>query len=383
MALEFALPDIGEGLADATVLEWLVAVGDEVGMDEPLVSLETDKAVVDMPAPRAGVVLHHGAAAGDVLAVGELLVVIGEPEEEWRPAAEPGPASADAAPIVGTIASEAETLAPAGTVQALPRIRKLAAELGVDLGAVAGSGAGGRITEADVRAAAPADPLDGTDADRVPLSPTRRAIAEHLARSWREIPHVWTYGSADAAPLLAARKRHTDETGGPVPLEALLVRAVTPLLAEHQLFNATFGGDHVLQHRRYDVGFAVDGPEGLVVAVLRGADRLGVAELAAEVARLAAAVRDRSVRADELRGATFTVSNIGAVGGRYGTPIVPHGTTAILSVGRADEAPVVRDGQVVVAREFPLSLGYDHRVIDGAAGRRFLAAVVERLESPE
>jgi pyruvate dehydrogenase E2 component (dihydrolipoamide acetyltransferase) len=298
-------------------------------------------------------------------------VVIGEPEEEWspEPAAEREPPRS-AAPVVGTLEEADEG------VRALPMIRRLAAEMGVELAAVVGSGPGGRITREDVEAAATATgPID-----RVKLSPTRATIARHLSRSWQEIPHVTTYDEADAANLLAARSRLA-AAGEAIPLEALLIARVTPLLAEYAEFNATLQGEHLLLRRHYDVGFAVDTPDGLMVAVVRGADRRDLPGIATEVRRLAGAARDRTIAGEEMRGVTFTISNIGAVGGRYGTPIIPLGTTAILSVGRADERPVVRDGAIVVGRELPLSLSYDHRVIDGALGRRFMAAVVAALEA--
>ena len=372
MALEFLLPDIGEGLAEATIVAWHVPVGAAVGLDEPLVELETDKAVVEMPAPRAGFVLHHGAGPGEVLEVGSVLVVIGADGEVWEPPAStlevlPG---ADA-PIVGTLEEGRD---PGPRPQALPVVRRLAEDLGVDLVTLAGSGPGGRITRSDVEGAA-----EGTEAgDRVRLSPTRLAIARNLARSWQEIPHVTTFGEADADGLLDERSRLA-AAGDHVPLEALLIHRLTPLLARFPEFNATLDGDYLILKRSRDVGFAVDTPDGLMVAVVRGAQGRSVTELAAEVSRLSAATRNRTAAPHELRGATFTVSNIGAVGGRYGTPIVPYGTTAILSVGRAEPLPVVRGGVVAVAREFPLSLSYDHRVIDGSLGRRFLAAVAEAI----
>jgi pyruvate dehydrogenase E2 component (dihydrolipoamide acetyltransferase) len=357
MATEFLLPDIGEGLTEATVVEWLASVGDEVALDGPLVEMETDKAITEIPTPVAGVLLYQGAPAGETIAVGQLLAVIGVAGEKWAPA----PAEV-AAPIVGTL-QEAVT----GT-QALPAVRKLAAELGVDVADVVGSGPGGRITASDVEAAA-------GGAARVALSPIRRAIADNLARSWREIPHVTTFGEADAVPMLAARK----ESGQ--PLEAHLIAAVAPLLAEYGDFNATFSGDAVLRHTNYDVGFAVDTPEGLMVAVVRGADTKSLADLGGEVTRLAAATKNRTASVDDLRGQTFTISNIGAVGGGYGTPIIPYGTTAILSIGLAAPTPGVVDGEVAVVQRFPLSLSYDHRVIDGAMGRAFLGAVIAAIET--
>jgi pyruvate dehydrogenase E2 component (dihydrolipoamide acetyltransferase) len=385
MALVFRLPDIGEGLTEATVVRWIVAVGDSVGMDEPMVEMETDKAVVEIPAPRAGVVLHHGAVAGETIPVDDILVVIGDAGEEWDPAAapidrpQPSPVRTEAAPIVGNL-EEAELIddpRPPTGAQALPLVRRLATTLGVDLDSVSGSGPGGRITREDVDAAAQATgPME-----RVRMSPMRLAISRNLSRSWQEIPHVTTYGEARAEPLLDERKRLHDDSGTAIPLEAFLMRILIPLLGEHPEFNAAVDGEDVLYRRAYDIGFAVDTPSGLMVAVVRDAEQRSLEDIGVEIARLATAARDRKITAAEMRGATFTVSNIGAVGGRYGTPIIPYGTSAILSVGRADVGPVVRDGELGVGREFPLSLSYDHRIIDGGQGRAFLAALIAGIEA--
>ena len=227
MAHEFHLPDIGEGLTEATIISWYVDVGDEIGLDEPMVEVETDKAVVDIPSPHAGVLLHQGGEAGDTIAVESLLAVVGDAGEAWEPAA--APVTADAAPIVGTLdEAPAVVTSQPGQVAALPKVRRLATELGVDLAAITGSGVGGRITEDDVRAASVG--TDSGPADRVPMSATRRAIADNMARSWREIPHVTTYGEVDATPLLTRR----DALGKPA-LDAVIVAAIAPLLAEHRL----------------------------------------------------------------------------------------------------------------------------------------------------
>ena len=294
MAREFHLPDIGEGLAEATIVEWFVAVGEAVDVDGPLVEVETDKAVVEIPAPVGGVLLHRGADEGETIEVESLLAVIGEAGEEWTPAA----AGTEAAPIVGTLDEtpevfEGRSLRPG----ALPMVRKLASELGVDVDSLAGSGPGGRVTEDDVRAAF----ADVGPTRRVPLSATRKAIVRNLTRSWQEIPHVTTYGEVDAAPLLERRKAL-----GNLPLEALLINAVVPVLREFPSFNATFAGDAIVENLRYDVGFAVDSPDGLMVAVIREAGGRSVEDLGTEVTRLAAAARDRTAAPDELRGQTFT-----------------------------------------------------------------------------
>jgi pyruvate dehydrogenase E2 component (dihydrolipoamide acetyltransferase) len=374
MATEFHLPDIGEGLAEATILQWFVAVGETVEADAPLVEVETDKAVVEIPAPIGGVVLHHGAPVDAVLPVEHLLAVIGVEGESWSPGEASTTAveheSDSAAPIVGTLDSS-EAPAIGSGVQALPMVRRLAGELGVDLDALTGTGPGGRVTDDDVRSAAS---LSLGPHTRVVLSATRKAIIKNLTRSWQEIPHVTTYGSVDAAPMLEARNE-----AGKVPLEAVLIARLVPVLKAHRSFNATYAGDSVIEHDRYDIGFAVDTPDGLMVAVVVDADTKSVSDLGADITRLASGARERRLGRAELTGQTFTISNIGAVGGRYGTPIVPYGTTAILSIGRAEPEAVVRDGAIVIATEFPLSLSYDHRVIDGGAGRAFMADVVAAL----
>ena len=462
MAQEFRLPDIGEGLAEAEIVRWLVEVGDTVVADQPVVEVETDKAVVEIPTPFGGTVLRLGGEPGEVIEVGEILLVVGsadddrslqadndepggvredetEEEAEDEKAAGAGPTdlpespgtSHVAAPIVGTLSEEAEVLrprqAPAERPQtrakALPVVRKLARDHGVDIDSIRGSGPGGRITREDVmaavgeeadsasavrpeaRTAAPAtevtardqsenepsdvqpsqpkrDPSKRSDTQRERMSRLRRTIASNMSKSWSEIPHVTTFDDIDATRLLETRSALSQRHGTKIPIEALVIKAVLPALDEFPEFNASIDGEELVLHGSRDVGVAVDTPDGLMVAVVADAGSRGVLGLASEVVRLGEGARERSLSPDELSGQTFTVSNIGAVGGGHGTPIVPHGTTAILSVGRAVDRPVARDGKVAVSSVMPLSLSYDHRVIDGAQGRRFMALVMENLEEP-
>ena len=370
MAQEFVVPDIGEGLTQMTVLKWLINIGSEVSMDQPLVEVETDKAVVDIPSPYPGTLLFQGAQEGEDLNVGATLAVVGEADEQWEPVDRPAQEPAEAAPIVGTLLEAG----PANGPQALPVVRKLADDLGVDLAAVVGSGQAGRVTAADVEAAAGAG-------RREPLSRRRRAIADHLSKSWREIPHVTTFGSARAERLLSERKRLLAEAEGPMPLEALLISSLIPLLQEFPDFNASLIGSDVLYREHYDIGIATHTDDGLVAPVIRGAEALSIHQLADTIIRLAKSSRTGKLAPDELRGATFTLSNIGAVGGGYGTPIIPYGTVSIISFGRAAEKAVVEDGVPAVGMVLPISLSYDHRLIDGARGREFMAAVVDRIES--
>jgi pyruvate dehydrogenase E2 component (dihydrolipoamide acetyltransferase) len=413
VAREFLLPDIGEGLTEAEIVRWLIPEGGRVEADQPVVEVETDKAVVEIPSPYAGIVLRHGGAEGETIRVGSVLVVIaeeGEVEASTSSAPEPEP-TPSAPPIVGSLSEEAEMLSPAGqtaagegatAVKALPIVRKLARDMGVDLGQVRGSGPEGRITREDVLAVAPpttetsapaAEPAPQAEAagspapvsaedERRPLSRLRRTIAANMAKSWAEIPHVTTFDEVDATRLLEIRSALGARHEVRLPMEALVIKAVIPALEAFPEFNATLDGDDLIVHGTHHIGIAVDTPDGLLVAVIRDAGHRGILDVASEVRRLGEGARERSLSPDQLAGQTFTVSNIGAVGGGQGTPIVPYGTTAILSVGRAQEKVLVNNGDLAIAPVMPLSLSYDHRVIDGAQGRRFMALVIENLEEP-
>jgi pyruvate dehydrogenase E2 component (dihydrolipoamide acetyltransferase) len=377
VAQEFLLPDIGEGLTEAEIVGWFVDVGDEVAAGQALCEVETAKAVVELPSPYAGVLLHRGAAEGETIEVGRIVAVLGSPGESWK---------ADGASTETVQVTEAASTASAGppdrAVRAMPVVRRLAKEHGVDLAFVTGTGPGGRITREDVLAKAAHGGLDEPADERVRLSATRRAISEHLTRSWSEIPHVTTYDDMDASALLSLRQQATQRLGRSVPLEALTIRAVVPALRAHPEFNASLEGDELVLRRAYDIGVAIDTPDGLLVPVVANAAEATLEELASRIDELAVAAADRSLTPEQLRRGTFTISNIGALGGGHGTPIIPLGTTAILSFGKAIPTPVARDGEVAIAPVMPLSLSYDHRVIDGALGRRFIDAAIAGLNDP-
>jgi pyruvate dehydrogenase E2 component (dihydrolipoamide acetyltransferase) len=426
VAHEFRLPDIGEGLTEAEIVRWLVPEGERVEADQPVVEVETDKAVVEIPSPYAGTVLRHGGAEGETIAVGAVLVVIGEEGDAGHA---PGPGSGEAsarpvdtapepvaahtaAPIVGSLSEDAETLQTGGPavtteqvppVKALPIVRKLARDMGVDIGLIRGSGPEGRVTREDVLTAASSSaPAPAGEApvsapaptpaafpsaapgqdERRPMSRLRRTIAANMTKSWAEIPHVTTFDAVDASRLLQVRSALGSRHEMKIPLEALVVRAVIPALERFPEFNAQLEGDDLIVHGSHHIGIAVDTPDGLIVAVIRDAGPMGVLDLASEVGRLGTGARARSLAMDELGGQTFTISNIGAVGGGQGTPIIPYGTTAILSIGRAEDGVVAKEGEPVVVPVMPLSLSYDHRVIDGAQGRRFMQLVMENLAEP-
>ena len=383
MAYVFELPDIGEGLAEADIVRWHVPVGSAIERDQVLVEVETAKAVVEIPSPAAGTVLHHGAAEGVTMEVGAVLAVIGDPGESWRSRRD-----GDEKPV-GSERSEQATedrspKQPRARGQALPVVRKLAREQGVDLSTVTGTGPGGRITREDVASAArrSESAMAGAGDERVRLSMLRRTIARHMSASWREIPHVTIFHDVDAARLLAARRALAARHGRQIPMEAMVVKALAPVLRRFREFNATLDGHDLLLHRSLDVGIAVDTSDGLLVPVIRGVGDLGLIAPTDAIADLGSRGKARTLDSDELTGATFTVSNFGALGGGRGTPIIPHGTTAILATGKALDTPVVRDGAVTIAPMMPLSLAFDHRVIDGGLGQRFVGMLVENLEEP-
>ena len=401
MASVFELPAVGDTMVEAEIVEWLVAVGDEVDLDQPICSVETDKSVVEMTTPYRGTVLALGGEPGDVIPVGQPLIVVGSPGEE-APAGT-GPGAADDAALGTSTTAELGTAEPDQTAgpggvkpvkpddpgpgaaaigvastrpKAMPKVRRMARERSVDLTAVTGTGPGGSITVADLEDAA----RPGGER-REHLSAVRRSIARHLTESVRTIPQFTAMVEAGAAGLLAARSAAAEEAGQPIPLDAVLMAMLVPTLADHPVMNARLDGDDIVYYDRYDIGVAVDAPDGLTVPVVRAADRLSVPELAAEIRRLAAAARDRTLEPGELAGATATVNNVGAVGIVAGTPILPVGTSMIAAFGKARPAVQWRDGKPTEAPVITVCATFDHRIIDGGAAGRFLAQLKDQMEA--
>jgi pyruvate dehydrogenase E2 component (dihydrolipoamide acetyltransferase) len=361
VAYEFRLPDLGEGLTEGEVARWHVTEGQEIAEDDPLVDVQTDKATVEIPSPHAGTVLRIVVAEGEVAPVGAVLVVIGEPGESAPATAaadSPKAASAQPSPVISHSAG--------GRVAATPLVRKIAAELGIDLAAVEGSGPGGRVTEDDVRAAASGGEREGR---REPLRGIRRVIAEHMARAHREVPAVTWVDECDFERVQLER------------LVATVVKACADSLPGFPELNARLEGDEILYHERLDIGVAVQTDQGLLVPVVRGCDGKSVDEIHAEIDRLAAGARAGSLRPEELRGSTFTVTSAGKLAGLFQTPIVNHPEVAILGIGRIGLRPVVRDGEIVARRVGNIAVTFDHRVVDGARAAAFGLDVIGRLES--
>ena len=374
MAQEFRLPDLGEGLTESEIARWLVSEGQEIAEDAPLVEIQTDKATVEIPSPYAGTVLRILVAEGEVAPVGTPLVVIGAQDEaiEREPRNDKAPDVPSNDKSQGVRPARAES----GRVQATPLVRRIAEELGVDLDSLEGTGPNGRITESDVKSAAVS--AEGEKAlvthrheeegRRVPLRGVRRLIAEHMTRA-QEVPAVTWVEECDFGRVELER------------LVATVIKATASALAEFPELNARLESDAIVYLERYDIGVAVQTEEGLVVPVVRTCDTKSVAEIDEDVTRLAAGARAGTLRAEELRGSTFTVTSAGKVAGLFQTPLVNHPEVAILSVGRIAPRPVVRDGEIVARPLGHVAVTFDHRVVDGARAAEFGLAVIAQLES--
>ena len=350
MAYEFKLPDLGEGLTEGEIARWLVEEGQDIAEDAPLVEIATDKTTVEIPSPAGGTVSRILVPEGEVVPVGTVLVVIG------GDGSTPQPEKSSTKP-----AARAEE-----RVRATPLVRKVAAELGVDLAGVSGTGAQGRITEEDVRAASRAETTEG---ERIQLHGIRRQMFEHLTRAHREIPAVTWVEECDFSDVDLKR------------LIPFALSAVAESLREFPELNARVEDGELVLLDRYDIGVAVQTEQGLVVPVVHGADGLSLDELDAEVKRLAEGAQAGTLKPEELRGGTFTVTSAGKAAGLFVTPLINHPEVAILGIHRIEERPVVRDGEVVVRRMGNVSVTFDHRVIDGKRAAEFGLAVIARLES--
>jgi pyruvate dehydrogenase E2 component (dihydrolipoamide acetyltransferase) len=399
-AVSVEVPDIGD-FEDVPIIEILVSEGDRVEADDPLLTLESDKATMDVPAPFAGVVRDLKVKIGDKVSQGTPLLVI-EAAETSSPPEPPNPA-ADAPDLPE--ASEAP-LAPSpegngaadGPIYASPSVRRLARELGVDLHGASGSGRKGRITREDVERQArgggmPAAPAAGAvpglnlapwpslnfekfgPVERVPRGRIQKISAPNLARNWVSIPHVTQHDEADITELEAWRKTLNGEQAGEgvkVTMVSFLVVACVAALKEFPDFNSSLDGDELVRKRYYNIGFAADTPGGLVVPVIKEADNKGLLEIARELGELSATARAGKLTPGDMSGSTFTISSLGGIGGTAFTPIINAPEVAILGVSRSAMKPVWIGGEFVPRLMLPLSLSYDHRVIDGAAAARFV-----------
>jgi pyruvate dehydrogenase E2 component (dihydrolipoyllysine-residue acetyltransferase) len=427
---EFKLPDLGEGMQEAEVVEWFVKAGDTLTLDQTMLKVETDKAVVEIPSPVAGRVAEIRVQDGQIAKVGEVLIVF----EESITSANGGSSTSSQSFTSGSVAIQSvsipthnpvsRTPATRQRVLAAPAVRKLAFELGIDLEKVTPSLSNGRVSIEDVRSYVEQDrassllptsspalveekeaeqPVSRASStmihkieqsvtpvqdERQPLKGLRKRIAEHMERSWRTIPHATAFDEVDGGALATLRetiKPLAEKRGVRLTYIPLLIKLLIPVLKEFPIFNASLDEEsrEIIYKHSYHIGVATASPEGLLVPVLRNADHLTLMEITYNLEHLIEGAKKRTLSLPELSGSTFTLNNVGSFGGSTGTPIINYPEVAILAVGRLQDKAVVQQGTVVVRPMMPLALSFDHRLIDGAMAGAFLASFKELVENPQ
>ncbi len=432
MSTKVIMPQMGESIAEGTITKWLKKVGDTVERDEPLFEISTDKGDAEIPSPAAGTLVEILAGEGETVEVNKEVAIIGEKGAKAAPAKAAGeqapPAKADEAPAPAEPAQERKAAAPARSsapaapaaasdqgrredatrddlrrTRSSPVVRKIAAEHGVDISQIEGTGISGRVTKRDILAyvegggrkkaepAAPAaaagpSPRDfqGAGELREPMSVMRKKIAERMVEAKRIAAHVHTVFDVDLTEVAKLRARHKqrwkEQEGVNLTWLPFIQRAAIDALKKFPLLNASIDGDDVVYHRDVNLGVAVALDWGLIVPVIKRADELSLLGLARATVDLAERARSKRLKPDEVAGNTFSITNPGGFGGRFGTPIIPPPTVAILGIGVVEKRPVVRDDAIAIRTMCTLSLGFDHRLIDGAVADQFMAEIKRRLQ---
>jgi len=413
LSYDFRLPDLGEGIAEGEIIKWLVREGDKVEEHQPIVELETDKAVVQVPSPKSGTILKIYGSPGEKIRVGDVLCTIGETGEKVSKATAPkaaAPAKKVSTTVIGQLEEapeeEEKKVAPITpkkaaepSVAVLPAIRKLAQEMGVDISKVQGSGPGGRITEDDVRRASGQAVKETSRAPtvtfekfgrvlRIPLKGIRRTIAENMRESLSKAAHVTHMDYADVTKLADFREKEKEEAekkGVHLTFMPFIVKACVLALKEFPYVNSSLDEEKqdIVIKQYYNIGIAVDTQAGLMVPVIHNANEKTILEIARDIWRTAELARTREIQLKDLQGGTFTITNIGSLGGEFATPVINYPECAILALGRISEKPVVIDGKIEIRKMLPLSLSFDHRIIDGAMAAKFVNELKRHLEDPD
>ena len=425
MKFEFRFPDIGEGIREGTLMKWLVHEGEFIEEGQSVAEVETDKVTTEIPSPRTGKVLELKFEEGDTIEVEQVFIVIdiegGSEKSEEPPVVEKQVVEEETAGVVGEVIASSEVI-PASTegaisstkesaekkkVLATPVARQMAKELGVDITQIEGSGPMGRVMKDDILKAKEENttkpvvqvepPKTGQEKilydsseniERIPLTRIRKTIAAQMAKSRFTIPHTTAMDEVDVTRLVEFRSKYKDKfKSEDVNLTYLpfIIKAVIRVLKEYPEFNSSYDEENqelILKHF-YHIGIATDTARGLMVPILRDADKKSIAEIAREIEELSNRAKENKAELHELKGSSFSVTNYGSIGGLFGIPIINYPESAILGIGKIVKKPVVKDNEIVIAHVLPLSLSYDHRIIDGASGARFLNLLSELLSDPE
>ncbi len=394
---EVKVPQLSESVAEATLLQWKKKVGDAVGQDEILIEIETDKVVLEVPAPSAGVITEIVVADGGTVVAEQLIAKIDSTAvASAAPAAAAAPAPA-AAPAAAPAPAKAAPAAKSSGAAAAPSAAKILAEKNIDAGQVAGSGRDGRITKGDAlnatvggstAAALPSAPIPTGDRpeERVPMSRLRARIAERLLESQANNAILTTFNEVNMAPVIAMRNKYKDQFekvhGVKLGFMSFFVKAATHALKKFPLLNASVDGNDIVYHGYFDIGIAVSSPRGLVVPILRDVDQMNLADIEKKIAEFGVKAREGKLSLEDLTGGTFSISNGGVFGSMLSTPIINPPQSAILGIHATKERAVVENGQIVIRPINYLALSYDHRIIDGREAVLGLVAMKDALEDP-
>ncbi|HLC50934.1 MAG TPA: dihydrolipoamide acetyltransferase family protein [archaeon] len=419
MPYDFLFPDVGEGIAEGEIVKWLVKEGDKVNEHDVVLKIETDKAVVEIPSPKSGTISKIYHKEGDTVKVGERLFTVieeqGEPAKQVqaktieKPKQQTKPAEKKyTSSVVGFIEEAPETPVQQQTAEkvevkhehvlATPAVRRLARDSGVDLSNVSGTGVDGRITEDDVRKSS--QKKSGEEVrvvarydmfgyiDRIPLKGIRKAIAKHMEETARNVVPVTSMEEADVTELWKVREKEkvaAEKKGVHLTFIPFIAKACIRALKDHLIVNSTIDMEHeeIVVKKYFNIGMAVDTENGLVVPVIKGADQKSMVDIAREAAELAEKARNRTLDLMDMRGGTFTITNIGSIGGTFATPVINYPEAAILLTGAIRDNAVARNGKLAIRKILPLSLTFDHRIFDGAEAARFLNDVKKYLEDPD
>ena len=426
MAMEIKIPELGENITEGDIVNVLVAVGDTIDKDQNILEIETGKASIEVPSPTAGTISDIRVKAGDKVKVGQIVMTLesqGDTNVSERKAMDAPPETNEPSPEKdapaekqeGITSEEPATPTPASPpaasstpVAAAPSVRQFAREIGIEIHQVPGSGAHGRVSIDDVKAfakqlntsRASATGVSAITSKPLPdfskwgtvkeedMSTIRKMTAEHMAYCWGTIPHVTQHDKADITELDALRKRFApkaEAVGGKLTITAILIKIIAAALKVQPKFNASIdvANNKIIYKDYINIGIAVDTPKGLVVPVIRDVDTKNIIQLSVELGEIAKKARDGKITPDDMSGGTFTLTNLGGIGGSFFTPIVNAPEVAILGVGRGEKEPCMgKDGICMPRLRLPLSLSYDHRLIDGADGARFIRWIVEAAEEP-
>lgn len=401
MAFEFKFPDVGEGITEGEIVKWKVKEGDKVDSDQPLVEIETDKAVVDIPSPKAGKILHINGKEGQTIKVGDILVIIGEEGEKVDKSKD--------VPYTGSVvgfleeASDKEKVEKKSVVKkearkivkATPAIRNLAKKLKININNISGTGTDGRITKKDLENTSPKAKESGVKVtrkydlwgyiDHIPLKGLRKSVSKHMFEAHSKVVPITNIYDATVTNLVELRskeKKVADKKGLRLTFLPFIIKAVISALRKHPIINSSLENDNIIIKKYYNIGVAVDTDDGLIVPVVKAADSKNIFEIASELQELSDKAKVRKLDLMDMKGGSFTVTNLGSVGVKYFTPMVNYPEAAILGPGRIRDKVVVENGKMVIKKVLPLSFTYDHRIIDGAEASRFMNDLISYLENP-